>query len=208
MNSDSALLIAPELFPTVEMYRSRASHGSTFVDMTMRHDKRRKASHRFTIADARGRLDVTIPVKKPDSYASAREADILLSDHAPWWDTAVTALESAYGRTPYFDYYIDSFLPFFTAERAGTPLWQFTHGLDCTLSKLFMLPEPVAVTDASQLPTGDAVTDLRRDMKIDLAEKPYWQVRADKFGFMAELSAVDLLFNLGPEAALYLRNLI
>lgn len=32
----------------------------------------------------------------------------------------------------------------------------------------------------------------------------YYQVREDKLGFLPHLSVVDLLFNLGPEALLYL----
>ena len=42
----------------------------------------------------------------------------------------------------------------------------------------------------------------------DLAlEKPYFQVFAGKYGFQSNLSAVDLLFNEGPDSILYLKNL-
>lgn len=37
----------------------------------------------------------------------------------------------------------------------------------------------------------------------DLIE-PYWQVRMDSLGFQPNLSILDLIFNLGPEAAIYL----
>ena len=37
---------------------------------------------------------------------------------------------------------------------------------------------------------------------------PYWQVRGSIHGFMADLSVLDLIFNLGPEAPLYLKSLL
>ena len=42
----------------------------------------------------------------------------------------------------------------------------------------------------------------------DLAlEKPYFQVFARKYGFVPNLSIMDLVFNEGPDAILYLKNL-
>ncbi|MDE6145308.1 MAG: WbqC family protein, partial [Muribaculaceae bacterium] len=35
--------------------------------------------------------------------------------------------------------------------------------------------------------------------------EPYWQVRADRLGFIPNLSILDLIFNLGPETALLWR---
>ena len=38
-------------------------------------------------------------------------------------------------------------------------------------------------------------------------KKPYFQVFARKYGFVPNLSIMDLLFNEGPDAILYLKNL-
>ncbi|MCF0183606.1 MAG: WbqC family protein, partial [Bacteroidaceae bacterium] len=38
--------------------------------------------------------------------------------------------------------------------------------------------------------------------------QPYYQVFADKTGFLANLSIVDLLFNMGPEAPLIIKSIV
>ena len=38
-------------------------------------------------------------------------------------------------------------------------------------------------------------------------KKPYYQVFSDRFGFTPGLSALDLLFNEGPDAVLWLKRL-
>ena len=38
-------------------------------------------------------------------------------------------------------------------------------------------------------------------------EKPYFQVFAQKYGFVPNLSIMDLLFNEGPDSISYLKNL-
>jgi hypothetical protein len=42
--------------------------------------------------------------------------------------------------------------------------------------------------------------------ELDL-EKPYFQVFAPKYGFVSDLSIMDLLFNEGPDSILYLKRL-
>ncbi|MCQ2187576.1 MAG: WbqC family protein [Bacteroidales bacterium] len=42
-------------------------------------------------------------------------------------------------------------------------------------------------------------------MASDYVAKPYWQVFKERFGFVGNLSIMDLLFNEGPESLCYLR---
>jgi hypothetical protein len=44
--------------------------------------------------------------------------------------------------------------------------------------------------------------------RIEGAPLPYWQVRGAVQGFTPNLSVLDLIFNLGPEAPLYLQRLL
>lgn len=55
-------------------------------------------------------------------------------------------------------------------------------------------------------PVGN-ITDMRGKEPESHNMPPYYQVRADKLGFIPSLSILDLLFNMGPEAQLYLKKL-
>ena len=46
--------------------------------------------------------------------------------------------------------------------------------------------------------------NILRDLRL---EKPYFQVFAGKYGFVPNLSIMDLLFNEGPDSISYLKNL-
>lgn len=229
-NAAPGLLLAPELLGPAARYRAMALHAPAAVDCSLHFDKRRKNFHRFTIADTRGPLAVTIPIAKPASHSTATYADILISDHSPWWLTMMTALESAYGRTPFFEFYADDFAPLIGPHRVGTPMATLCRDLDAVVCRLLAIPAPnwlpaahphasaqsasatfsapeplfdsaLSFSDGSPLPL-----DLRRTPDTALAPyalaAPYWQVRAASLGFIPGLSIVDLLFNLGPEAQL------
>lgn len=199
--SPGPLILAPELLGSVDRYILIARHGGPVtVHTALPYDKRRKSSHRFRIADTRGPLDITIPVAKPESFSSATDSDILLSGHSPWWEVAMTALESAYGRTPYFEYYADEFRALLHPDRVGTPLIDLTADLDRLVCRLASIPAPW------YKPLPSTV----RPASIPPAEPfpVYRQVRQEKLGFIPHLSIVDLLFSLGPETVLLLTGLI
>ena len=236
MSRDSAseaapgLILPPELLGPVVRYRAMAFYAPAVVDCSLHFDKRRKSFHRFTIADTRGPLAVTIPIAKPESHSTATYADILISDHSPWWLTMMTALESAYGRTPFFEFYADDFAPLIGPHRVGTPMASLCRDLDLLVCGLLAIPAPAwtaqpplysssrrtteAFFDSApgfsegspSTEAGPPPLDLRRAPDTALAPyaltAPYWQVRDATLGFIPGLSVLDLLFNLGPEAQL------
>lgn len=202
--------------PPVGYYRLIARARSVVIDGSQRFDKRFKAAHRCTIADVRGPANLTVPIEKPTSMTAARWSDILISDHNHWWTQALETLKSAYGRTPFFEFYLDAFEPFFAPSVAGRPLVDYNQALDHLCRRLIGLQTPVAYNSDPSLsaynsdPETCAATSVAapksvvRDFEIP-DQQPYYQVRALDQGFHPGLSIVDLLFNLGPESLLYLR---
>lgn len=196
---DTHIILPPQLLPHSAVYALIAAVGRVTVDCAMRFDKRFKQAHRYTIADTRGQLRLTLPICKPHGRPGALWSDVSISDHDGWWTLHRTAWASAYGRTPYYEFYADDFEPLFAPVNEGeVALHEYIRLADSTVRRLAMITTPVHYrTDPAEPIAPDAI-DLRR-ISVELPAQPYWQVRGETLGFIPELSVIDMLFNLGPE---------
>ncbi len=162
-----------------------------------RFNKRNKITHRATIADANGVIDLTVPITKPESLSKALWSDVKVSGHNHWWNVHFTALQSAYGRTPYFEYYADDFAAIINQSAADEMLVDFNRRLDELIIRLACIETPVDFTD-------DVPDDLRWWNGEQTDVSPYYQTRMERRGFIPHLSIVDMLFNCGPETGILL----
>lgn len=226
---DKTICLSPRLFAGIGYYALAAAYGTAVILDNSLYDKRDKEAHRYTIADTHGPVTLTMPVAKPHGIPRATWSQVGISSHGEWWHTHRVTLESAYGRTPFFEFYIDGLLPYLSSS---TPTdFPSVGALDTAITAhlLSLMSIPTRVIAASTLPQDtlrellspttqpdDDVTILRTNLyettlRTRLADPaiypPYYQVRAHQQGFIPSLSILDLLFNLGPEAPLYLARL-
>ncbi|MCM1348878.1 MAG: WbqC family protein [Firmicutes bacterium] len=194
--AEPKLVLPSQFLGSVGYYALMHTFPRVAIDVDAPFDKRCKEVHRCTIADTHGTKQLTIPICKPVSMTAARWSDIVISDHGAWWHVHWETLKSAYGRTPFFEFYADDFAPFFSSSMAGRKLTDYNAALDRLLRRLLLIDTAVDF---------DVRHGLRIEPQVDLT--PYYQVRSLTQGFIPGLSAIDLLFNLGPEAALYLDKL-
>lgn len=199
------LLLLPSRYAaTVDFYALLASYPRVMIDTGLRFNKRDKETHRCTVADTHGLRTLTVPIEKPVSMTCALWSDILISPHGDWWHVHWETIKSAYGRTPFFEYYADDFAELFTHGAAGKSLTEFNCHLDALLRRFMLIDSNVSYGDASEL-DYENVIDMRFSRPEPYsATRPYYQVRSLTQGFHPSLSAFDLLFNLGPESTLYL----
>ena len=203
-------------YGSIAYYASMAAYGHAVIDADAIFDKRQKAVHRCDIADTHGPVQLTVPVSKPHGIARARWSDVAVSCHGAWWHVHRVTLESAYGRPPFFEFYIDRFLPFLTkgvTERYPT-VASLNLAIDAEIRSILLLETAVSSSESynSYLSYfSDSYCYDRFSSAMALYSRaitPYWQVRGASQGFIANLSILDLIFNLGPEAPLYLRSLL
>lgn len=161
--------------------------------------------NRCLIATTGGVQVLTVPVEHGESTLMR---DIRISDHGHWRHLHWQALCSAYGDSPFFMYYEDDLRPFFEKR------WEFLFdfNMDITLKLCALLDiEPTIVPTDTWTPPDEDPDDFRDVIKPkhaphDTTFEPrrYYQVYEQKQGFLPNLSILDLLFNMGNEAILYL----
>ena len=151
------------------------------------HYVKQTIRNRCTIAMPDGPQHLIIPVEAASSHVAM--CDIRISEHGNWRHHHWNALRTAYGKSPFFEYYADEFAPFF-ASRTHDYLVDFNAALHEVVCRLLDITQPVPPAQRRLLPDG--------------TPEPYYQVFAPRLGFLPDLSILDLLFNMGPESILYL----
>jgi hypothetical protein len=176
---------------------------------TAEHFVKQTYRNRCTIAAEGGPLSLSVPVEKGSNSQLTR--DVRVSDHGQWRHLHWTALESAYDRSPYFFYYADEFRPIY--ERQYTYLVDLNAAIVQKVLDLLSLTPKVFPTVRWEEPR-ECEEDLRETLRPKLPwtadphfrPAPYHQVFEQRHGFLPNMSIADLLFNMGPEARLVLRD--
>ncbi len=144
---------------------------------------------------------LSIPVKKGAQQQSITEVDIDYKND--WHNLHWRSIKSAYGRTPFFEFYADEFRAAF--QQPPQKLFDFNLKLLTICLKAIGIPAKFEQTTAFQYEYPDAL-DLRSAISPKKTDRfsyvPYWQVFGNKF--IANLSILDLLFNKGPETKQHL----
>ncbi len=188
----TTLVIPPLYCGSVRAYAAMAMFGSVIVDTARRFNKREKECHRCVIEGPNGVQRLTVPLEKPQQWHSTRLADVKVSEHGEWWNVHWGAIESAYGRTPFFEYYADALLPAFSGKVSTlTRLDSLIHRF--CLDALGIESNPPTEIEVRQMPV---VVDV-----------PYYQIWSSRYGFTPGLSVLDLIFNMGPESPLVLKRM-
>lgn len=208
---EARLTLPLRYFGTVDYYAAMEACACVTVDDTARYDKRQKGTHRMDIVDTHGLKSLTVPVSRPDNLVGPlRWSDIAVSRHGQWWHVVSETLASAYGRTPFFEFYIDRLRPFFSSSTPDIypDVATLCRESDAAVRAILGLDNDITYASQSlgcpQSATSPAIT--RSDLSITPVE--YYQVRHGKFGFLPHLSILDLIFNMGPESPLILQKMI
>lgn len=197
------VILPPLLCAPIGWYAAMVHADIAVIDALMRHDKRRKATHRFTIAGPRGPQQITVPIHRDGDVRTW--ADMTVSDHNHWWQQMAETLATAYGGTPYFDHIFPTLEPLLSsADAVGRPVTEYMLLVDAQLRRLTGITTPVSATMPLNLPADATITDLRSENFTDTAIPAYRQVRANSLGWLPGLSVLDALFNLGTTSTLQL----
>ena len=201
-------LLSSAYFPPIQWVQKLHRYGKCVVDCGENFVKQ-TFRNRCVIATANGVQALTVPIEKYEG-AKCPMRDIRISDHGEWRHLHWNALVSAYGESPFFDYYADDLRPFF--ERRWEFLADFNMEIVATLCSLLDVRPDISTSstyvDAEALAAAEKkpVADFRNAIRpkhplpdADFEPQPYYQVYASRHGFLPNMSVLDLLFNEGPE---------
>ena len=173
--------------------------------------------NRCYILGANGRLRLSIPLAKGKDQKRAMK-DVLISNDYRWQQIHWQSLCSAYRTSSYFEYYEHEFEEIYTKK--FDRLFDFNKILDGKIRAILKLDYLVSETEDYQKDDAwykeDIVVyrnqlDPRKPFvsgNNQFSFEKYYQVFSNKLPFEANLSILDLIFNLGPTAREYLDNSI
>ena len=140
---DKTILLSSTYFGPVQWYQKLNRHRCVIEQ----HDNFVKQTYRnrCVIASANGPQTLTVPTERYDGLKCPMR-DIRISDHGNWRHLHWQALVSAYGETPFFEYYADDLRPYFE-ERRWTYLLDFNLDIMHTLCSLLDVRPTLSLSD-------------------------------------------------------------
>jgi len=205
MGTAEKLILTTAYLPPVVYISAVANHSASFIEA---HENYSKQSYRnrCTIATANGPLNLIIPVQKVKPGKNL-VTKVLIDNEYKWQKLHWGAIVSAYKNSPFFEYYEPDLLPFYTNSFGN--LFEFNLLLVKCLLKTLKITPIISLTEKFSEQFDLSVLDLREMIhpKKPLPmfnTLPYKQVFFEKYGFIPNLSIIDLIFNTGPESNKYL----
>jgi hypothetical protein len=215
------VLFSVAYFPPVEYFAAiardfaiAANPSLVYIEGSENYQKQSYRNRcRFYAAD--GVQTLSVPVVHENGTYQLPIREIKIDYSTPWLIRTQRAIVSAYETSAYFDYYKDDLFSIMDSHP------ERLFDLDMALIHFFLdktgILADIRITD-DFAPAGsdkygldlrEAIHPKRSNniLKTLKLEKPYFQVFAQKYGFIPNLSIMDLLFNEGPESIIYLKKL-
>jgi hypothetical protein len=173
--------------------------------------------NRCVILAANGPLVLSIPVVDgPGAKAPMKELELSYDHH--WQRLHWRSIVSAYNNSPFFEYYADDLAPFFR-EKKWRFLIDFNTEIQQKVAELLNLDLKINYSEeyVAEKNVSENIDDYRYSIHPKASKniadqhfepQQYMQVFQEKFGFVGNLSILDLLFDEGPGASGILRSCI
>lgn len=199
------ILIHPTYFPTIAHFVAIANAETVTFEAADNFQKQ-TFRNRMYVYGANGKLLLNIPVKHNKNKQKTLYKNIEIENVEDWQKQHWRSIVSAYKSSPFFEYYEDDLKDHFTTPH--TSLYDLNIELFNTLCESIEIDIKIEFTTAFNTTTTE--TDLRylanskKETPIQL--ESYTQVFGDKYGYLNNLSILDLLFNEGPNTLNYLES--
>lgn len=197
-------LFTTAYFPSISYMARFLAEDEPLIEICETYHKQ-TYRNRCRVMTANGVESISVPVIKVNGNHTMTK-DIAISPIEPWQHIHSRCLESAYKASPYFDHYYDYLSPIFE-DRFERLVDLNDAALKAVLKMLKVKKEIVYTSDYIRESENDLREAFSPKKPFDTSLFPtYYQVFSEKCPFAADLSILDLVFNLGPEAMDYLKR--
>lgn len=207
MQSHSQILLPTAYFPPLS-YMMLVLHFDQVLIESKETYPKQSFRNRSVVLTANGLQNLTVPVKKPFGNRT-QTGDIVIENKENWYRKHQKTLNAAYSAAPFFQHYMDMFLPILESKHDS--LLGLNMEILALLLQIFRCQTRINLTDEfiKNCPESFDARNLIHPKSIQnhFTFKPYFQVFNDRFSFQPDLSILDLLFNEGPQSGQYLRDL-
>ncbi len=196
-------LFIPTYFSPISQYQALLNSNSITFEVEDNYQKQ-TYRNRCYIYGANGKQLLNIPVTIPKSSKKTKSKDILI-ENSNWQKQHYKSLEAAYNHSPFFEFYKDDLQKIFSKK--------YTYLLDVNLDSFAFIMEALELSKEYTLSKTYEETKLNdfRNLadskkKVEISTIPYIQMFDQKFGFLKNLSILDLLFMEGPNSINFLEK--
>jgi hypothetical protein len=155
-------------------------------------------------------ITLSIPVRKISGEKSHMR-DIRIDYESNWNKIHWRSLVASYASSPFFEYLAEEINPFYNKHYKYL-LDLNQQMMECTLGFLGLDPQVSCSEVFTPILSEKDIRHFIHPKKNQAVSDPgflpleYHQVFSDRLGFRPNLSILDLIFNLGPEALSYLHR--
>ena len=204
MNEYTSVVLSTSYFPPASYFAVMAQVDRVYLEACENY-QRQTYRNRCTLLAANGTETLSVPVEHSDSVKIPIR-QVRIACHMPWQNKHFRALESAYRRSPFYEYYVDDLKPFF--EEKPDSLYDHNTQITSVLCELIGLDITLKNTTSYQTALPSGTLDGRalshpnssgNDSDSLFRPEPYEQVFSLRHGFRANMSILDVIFHLGPD---------
>ncbi|MBP4140352.1 WbqC family protein [Flavobacterium sp. P4023] len=199
-------LIHPTYFPSISHFVAMAQADKITFEIEDNFQKQTNRNRTY-IYSPNGILLLNIPIKHSKENRQ-KTKEIRIEPDFDWQKQHFKSLEAAYRSSPFFEFFEDDLRPLFEKKYEFLLDLNF-EVLDIVFKCLRMKVEYNKTTEYFHQVDENNISDYRNlvEGKKDISEfEKYTQVFDDKYGFLNNLSILDLLFNEGKYAMEYLKE--
>jgi len=190
--------------PPVAYFAELNKHKTDILIDKEEHFIKQTYRNRAHIYSPDGILALTVPVVK-GAKVHTKAKDVKISYDFNWQRMHWMGLQNCYRRSAYFEFYEDSFAPFYHMRYDNL----FDYNLEQLklIIKLLKIKAEFKFTEDYELNYPERIDlrlslDPKKNTQID--QKPYFQLFEERHGFLNNLSMGELLLNRGRQAINYL----